>query len=265
MTSATPSQSPRVPPGGASGAELGCLFCRRRDVLFTSSEHIVPQSLGNTELVLPPGIVCDRCNNGVCSRLDAALLAVPPLATLRTALGVPNKRGAVPEYRFHNGTIGFDTKAGSYTAEMSHPRWRRPPANPLHDDADTDWLHVKTTWSHETNLRLCHRALVKIGLEWVALTHGPAAALDRSLDHERDLVAKGGDYSGYILAPARVMLDTDDSDFVLCDVQHGPDRSHLVVVVSLLGLVFATDTRHATPPKSLREQGLADNMQLLAF
>ena len=28
-----------------------------------SKEHIVPQSLGGTEHILPPGVVCDKCNN----------------------------------------------------------------------------------------------------------------------------------------------------------------------------------------------------------
>jgi len=33
-------------------------------------EHIVSEALGNVTLILPPGVVCDRCNHGTLSRLD---------------------------------------------------------------------------------------------------------------------------------------------------------------------------------------------------
>lgn len=40
--------------------EQGCIFCRRHDGGFTSREHVFPESLGNEEVVLPRGVVCDR-------------------------------------------------------------------------------------------------------------------------------------------------------------------------------------------------------------
>src|SRR5688572_25775127 len=46
----------------------GCLFCRRHDGGFLSEEHIFSEGLGNTDYVLPPGIVCDRCNSGPLAR-----------------------------------------------------------------------------------------------------------------------------------------------------------------------------------------------------
>jgi hypothetical protein len=51
-----------------------CLFCKSSDGDFTSREHIFPETVGNTDLaMLPPGVVCDRCNNGPLARLDKAL------------------------------------------------------------------------------------------------------------------------------------------------------------------------------------------------
>ncbi len=38
-------------------------FCKQCSDLSNSVEHIIPESLGNKNHVLPKGIVCDRCNN----------------------------------------------------------------------------------------------------------------------------------------------------------------------------------------------------------
>src|SRR5689334_21444546 len=59
--------------------EYGCLFCRRADGGFTSREHIFSEALGNfDEHVLPPGVVCDRCNNEKLSAADEALIGFQP-------------------------------------------------------------------------------------------------------------------------------------------------------------------------------------------
>ena len=47
-------------PQGGVGVVSDCLFCRRGDGGWTSREHVIPESMGNTELILPPGVVCDR-------------------------------------------------------------------------------------------------------------------------------------------------------------------------------------------------------------
>jgi hypothetical protein len=49
-----------------------CIFCRTKEEKFTFPEHVYPESLGNTEIILPAGLVCDACNNGVLSRLDTS-------------------------------------------------------------------------------------------------------------------------------------------------------------------------------------------------
>lgn len=47
-----------------------CLYCLREDRAFTSVEHVIPEGMGNKEIVLPVGVVCDKCNNGELSKLD---------------------------------------------------------------------------------------------------------------------------------------------------------------------------------------------------
>src|SRR2546428_8977413 len=51
-----------------------CIYCLKSDGSFLSEEHIVAESLGNYDTVLPKGYVCDECNNGVLSLLDEALI-----------------------------------------------------------------------------------------------------------------------------------------------------------------------------------------------
>jgi hypothetical protein len=89
----------------AEGERRGCLFCRRTDGGFTTAEHALPESLGNTEVVLPNCVVCDRCNNGVLSDLDNALADFLPIKFRRTALGVVSKSGKVPVTRFSKGRV----------------------------------------------------------------------------------------------------------------------------------------------------------------
>src|SRR5207249_1700021 len=83
------------------GEARGCLVCRRSDGGFTTVEHSLPESLGNRDVTLPNGVVCDRCNNGVLSDLDQSLAEFWPLKIRRTFLGVPSKAGKIPVTRFH--------------------------------------------------------------------------------------------------------------------------------------------------------------------
>lgn len=40
-----------------------CIFCHKDSSNSKSIEHIIPESLGNKEHILPNGYVCDICNN----------------------------------------------------------------------------------------------------------------------------------------------------------------------------------------------------------
>jgi hypothetical protein len=83
-----------------------CLFCRQRDGGFTSREHIFPETVGNTDLaMLPPGVVCDKCNNGPLAVLDQSLCAYLPIAMRRAMLGISNKAGKGAIVRFAQGRI----------------------------------------------------------------------------------------------------------------------------------------------------------------
>lgn len=61
-----------------------------------SVEHILPESLGNTTQTLPPGVVCDQCNNYFARKVEQPFLESGAVAMLRFNQRVPNKRGLVP-------------------------------------------------------------------------------------------------------------------------------------------------------------------------
>lgn len=73
-----------------------CLFCRHDSSQSRSVEHVLPESLGNTTAVLPPGVVCDNCNNYFARKVEGPLLGSDPLRALRHFENVPNKRGRIP-------------------------------------------------------------------------------------------------------------------------------------------------------------------------
>ena len=67
-----------------------CLLCAGSGP-FTSSEHIVPHSLGNDLFVLAPGWVCEGCNN-ICSGFESQALNNSILGLERCRLGVVTKK-----------------------------------------------------------------------------------------------------------------------------------------------------------------------------
>lgn len=75
---------------------MRCIFCKRGSASSRSKEHIIPESLGNTDHVLRPGVVCDQCNNYFARKVEQPLLASGWMSHLRSTQWVPNKRGFVP-------------------------------------------------------------------------------------------------------------------------------------------------------------------------
>lgn len=69
-----------------------CIFCKSTNREFTSCEHIVPESLGNTEHILEPGVVCDWCNNYFARKVEASVLNSEFFTQARNRNGIPNKR-----------------------------------------------------------------------------------------------------------------------------------------------------------------------------
>jgi hypothetical protein len=233
--------------GAAEGGRRGCLFCRKRDVPFTSVEHIFPESLGNKELTLPIGVVCDRCNNGPLSKVDAALCAFGPIPMMRLTHGVESKAGKLPEFHFDNGSISSD-RPGNIHMKLSSQKWlkQKVAATPGHTAFSVTGKDSRYKNSPK-KLQLVHRALVKIAVEcaWNAL--GEERLLSPEFDREREMVLHGG-YHGYLLMPQK--LDPQDlraSMHYDHYVRDSDGQRFLGLVASIFGCWLITDTLNDAP------------------
>ncbi len=56
---------------------MRCIFCNNDSSTSKSVEHIVPESLGNKDIILPKGFVCDACNNYFARKVEKVLLEDP--------------------------------------------------------------------------------------------------------------------------------------------------------------------------------------------
>jgi hypothetical protein len=75
---------------------MRCIFCKCNSDACVSVEHILPESLGNTEHVLPRGWVCDACNNYFAREVEKPFLDSLYGKHSRFEMSVPNKRGRIP-------------------------------------------------------------------------------------------------------------------------------------------------------------------------
>jgi HNH endonuclease len=73
-----------------------CIFCKKDASSSKSLEHIIPESLGNEEHTLPPGVVCDACNNYFASSIEQPVLESGYFVTSRFNALIPNKRQRMP-------------------------------------------------------------------------------------------------------------------------------------------------------------------------
>lgn len=170
-----------------------CLFCLGGEQ-FTSEEHVWPESLGNVDVILPPGVVCDDCNNDRLAPLDAALIEFPPVAESLVIKGVKNKGrgkpGRVVEREF--STVGlFPTTAADGTHSVY---FRQATTDTLPSEGRLKY-HL-TEFLSEREFSRVARAILKIGLELMALQEGKEAAMVTALDPVRRAVLEG--YSGML-------------------------------------------------------------------
>lgn len=73
-----------------------CIFCGENSEDSKSVEHIIPESLGNKELILERGVVCDKCNNYFASKIEEPVLSLDGFRQPRFYNFIENKRGRIP-------------------------------------------------------------------------------------------------------------------------------------------------------------------------
>lgn len=72
---------------------MECIFCHKDSSTSKSIEHIIPESLGNTDYLLPSGYVCDECNHYFAIKVEKKLLSQPYFVSMRSRNGILTKKG----------------------------------------------------------------------------------------------------------------------------------------------------------------------------
>ena len=69
-----------------------CIFCHKNSSTSKSIEHIIPESLGNKNIWLPKGYVCDECNHYFAIKIEKDLLTPPYFISLRCRNEILSKK-----------------------------------------------------------------------------------------------------------------------------------------------------------------------------
>ncbi|MYB59056.1 MAG: HNH endonuclease [Gemmatimonadetes bacterium] len=165
-----------------------CIYCLTENGSFTSEEHIIPESLGNDEYILPKGYVCDTCNNKVLSHLDNQLIQSAPISFLRVLFLAHTKAGKLPTARFQDAVI-----------EKIRPRELK-----ILSQTNTNQMQVTElddgTFRGSLSLSNCKfspkdigRALYKIALGFIAFDYGQDTACHPKFDAARKFITTGTD------------------------------------------------------------------------
>lgn len=72
---------------------MRCIFCKQISLNSSSVQHIIPESLGNNNLILPKGIVCDTCNQYFAVKVEKLLLEMKYFQNLRFRNYIKSKKG----------------------------------------------------------------------------------------------------------------------------------------------------------------------------
>lgn len=180
-----------------------CIYCGESDGGFTSVEHIYPESLGNTELVLGPGIVCDQCNHIVLSPLDDYFVNWDPIAMLRVVNQAVNpKTGKFPRARMQE--LSIEKTAPRHLRVVMHHGERG-----LHveERGEEVAIQMNVTGRQKFDPIRVGRALYKIALGFVAYQQGPEAVLAGRYDAARRFVLGTSQFHNR-LALSRAFLPT---------------------------------------------------------
>jgi len=176
---------------------MSCLFCNSKGS-FSTQEHVVPESLGNDDLILD-GHVCDVCQNYFGKEVEEYVLGKTPFATWRAMLGIRTKTGRLPrietsqpkraksrlpdKHSFHDDGLVFEAQPdGTGTVEITSEKIREE----ILTGSRSAFHFVMTP----KVLCMIGRFLGKIGLELLCLD-APDSARGSQYDDIRNYARRG--------------------------------------------------------------------------
>lgn len=176
---------------------MKCLFCNSSGP-FSTQEHIVPESLGNDDLILD-GQVCDTCQKYFGKEIEKYVLDKTPFAVWRAMLGIRTKTGKLPridmsqpksakgklpnKHSFHDNDVIFEALPdGTHAVEITS----KDLLSKIHMGTRSTFDFVMTP----KVLCMIGRFLGKIGLELLCLDD-PGVARSAKYNDIRAYVRRG--------------------------------------------------------------------------
>jgi hypothetical protein len=228
-----------------------CLICANTDGGFTSVEHPIPEWTGNKSVVLPVGVVCDRCNRGPLSVLDQTLAEFFPITIRRTELGVPSKAGVVPVTRLQENAR-LEHHAGRGVIVGPEPKsWKevgRSRSDPRFVIGD-----VELSGGRRMTPRYAEqlaRAVLKVGFESAWPEQGDAL-LDPAYNRVREIILDAR-WKGYLYFRGGPFHQRDaEVDAWYTAIGDEAGRRYFATRLKIYGLFLATDSWRTAPPPGL--------------
>ena len=214
--------------------EEGCLFCRRHDGGFASEEHIVSRALGHIDrYVLPPGVVCDRCNRGPLANADLALISFGPIEMLRAERGLPTRTNKPVQVNI-GGTRMRWTGSGNLTIVGA--------GNKVVEGLGPDGGKINLSTGRRVDerfMRSMTHAVWKMALEFLYIDPGPETAFDPKFDPVREAAIGLRQTRGWCLVPVDGKARKDVEVGTVLGLAGGVEYAH--VRVDVFGVVFISD------------------------
>ncbi len=210
----------------------------RSDGGFVSREHVFSEGFGNVgEKVLPPGVVCDRCNNGPLALADEELVNFPPISLLRAERGIPTKAGKAVESKWGDAKVRFPERG---TLELVEPsRAARRSMGPPGRITAPRKLQLKAGFRMtEQRVSRLVRSVWKSGLECIYLDHGPEGAFDPVFDDARKAVL---DRNAMGWAVLQSESNAGDDVSLSYELRNVGGRPAMPLRLSVFGVIFYTD------------------------
>lgn len=221
-----------------------CIMCRETDGGFGSVEHVVPESMGNTELILPRGVVCDRCNSGHLARLDQVLCEFPAVKIQRILMGQQTKRGKHPRLRFSTGYM--QQEAGKLQIRPNEHDGGRTVIDERREEGGGMLFANVTGGPRLTDERIgqLRAGLLKMALESVWL-EGQDFVMNVGFDHVRRLIS-GELGAGFVLVQSEVTELTDEVR-LRCSMEGDAAAHGIRVAFDYFGWKCFTHSRRLLP------------------
>lgn len=170
-----------------------CLYCLKSDGGFTSVEHTIPHGLGNDDIILGKGVVCDRCNNGMLSDLDEILLDFDPIKYFRSFYGVQSRSGKHIVYK--SSAFNMQHTSPDHILVNADRAGKNLVTRP-----DGFTMNMKSSKRMTAPyLKQLARALYKIGLGLVYKDLGKEIAYSPRFDEVRKIILGEQDFKGYLV------------------------------------------------------------------